>query len=352
MSSSRTWERGSETPGCSKAVGKVTSDYVQICVETLLHLAETSLGDANAATCRWPYCGSVSLLLIAPGSRGILARQAGRGKLLPSVAATVAESSGHVSFSDDELVAIGVDPADLNPFVFQGEPAELLVGQSIGHTALERRPLVRFGGRMTVVLPTAIGAAIRRFVIERASTAGDLRLFQSTCHLAQFSEVFLLGGADWDVEYMRMLEPDPDDGLREFVGAFDDDGYVHVLFVPDDFEEIAREGLASIHKLEDAMRGRIHDRVAELAREGDCRKGLVVLVHGGIGREFSPVWGDLPHGWHQLCVSAPDFMLLGSETDFTAMRAWKLLQRVDELEAKDVVLSKPARVLEPGGFRV
>ena len=147
-------------------------------------------------------------------------------------ASTVAESSGHVSFSDDDLVAIGVDPADLNPFVFQGEHAELLVGQSIGHTALERRPLVRFRGRMTVVLPTAVGAAIRRFVVECASTEGDLRLFQSTCHLAQFTEVFLLGRADWNIEYMRMLEPDPDDGIREFVGAFDDDAYVHLLLFP------------------------------------------------------------------------------------------------------------------------
>ena len=77
---------------------------------------------------------------------------------------------------------------------------------------------------MTVVLPTAIGAAIRRFVIERASAAGDLRLFQSTCHLAQFSEVFLLGRADWGVRYIEVLEPDPDDGMREFVGSFDDGG--------------------------------------------------------------------------------------------------------------------------------
>ena len=66
-------------------------------------------------------------------------------------------------------------------------------------------------------------------------------------------------------------------------------------------------------------------------------EGWTVLVHGGIGREFSPVWGDLPPGWHQLCVSPPDFMLLGNETDFTAMRAWKLLQQMDDLEEKGVV---------------
>ena len=312
------------------------ADYVQVCVETLLRLAERPWVKQTLRHVMALLRVSESVADRAGIARNSRTTSRPR-ETIPVSSSTVAESSGHASFSDDELVAIGVDPADLNPFVFQGEHAGLLVGQSIGHTALERRPLVRFRGRMTVVLPTAIGAAIRRLVIERASMAGDLWLFQSTCHLAQFSEVFLLGRADWDVEYTRMLEPDPDDGMREFVGASDDGGYVHVLFVPDDFEEIAREGLASIHKLEDAVRGRIEDRVSELAREGDCRRGLTVLVHGGIGREFAPVWGDLPDGWHQLCVSTPDFMLLGSETDFTAMRAWKLLQMVNELEATGVV---------------
>ena len=311
------------------------ADYVQVCVETLLRLEERPWVMQTLRHVMALLRVSESVADRAGVARN--SRTTSRPREASSVtASTVAESSGHVSFSDDELVAIGVDPADLNPFVLQGEHAELLVGQSFGHTALERRPLVRFRGGMTVVLPTAVGAAIRRFVIERASTAGDLRLFQSTCHLAQFTEVFLLGRADWDIEYVRMLEPDPDDGMREFVGTFDDDVYVHVLFVPDDFEEIAREGFASIHKLEDAVRGRIEDRASELAREGDRRRGLTVLVHGGFGREFSPVCGDLPDGWHQLCVSAPDFMLLGSEPDFTAMRAWKLLHRVDELEAEGV----------------
>ena len=62
-----------------------------------------------------------------------------------------------------------------------------------------------------------------------------------------------------------------------------------------------------------------------------------MLVHGGIGREFAPVWGELPDGWHQLCLSAPDFILLGGEADFTAMRAWKLLHMVNELESAGVV---------------
>ena len=311
-------------------------EYVQVCIETLLRITERPW-----AVQALRHVMALLRVSEAVAERAGIARNsrtASRPRETITVSvSTVTESSDYVSFSDDELVAVGVDPADLNPFVFQAEHAELLVGQSIGHTALERRPLVQFRGRMTVVLPTAIGAAIRRFVIEQASAVGELRRFQSECHLVQFTEVFLLGRADWDVRYTEMLEPEPDDGMREFVGTFDDGGYFHLLFVPDDFGVIIKGGLASIHKLKSAIRGRIQGQAIKLAGERDYRRGLTVLVHGGIGREFSPVWGELPQGWHQLCVSAPDFMLLGSETDFTAMRAWKLLQQVDDLEGKGVV---------------
>ncbi|MDE3256233.1 MAG: hypothetical protein OYM47_00155 [Gemmatimonadota bacterium] len=312
------------------------SDSVQVCVETLLSLEERpwvmqSLRHAMAML-RLSECIADRAGVVRYSSTTSRPRESINISL-----SDVDESSDLVIFSDDELVACGVDPVDLCPFVFQGHHAKLLTGQSIGHTALERRPLLRSRGKTTVVLPTAIGAAIRRYVIERALTAGDLRLFHSTYHLAQFSEVFRLGRADWDIEFVRMLESDTDDGLREFVGTFDDDGFVHLLYVPDNFEAIVADGLASIHKLQDVVRGRIHERVALLARKAGCRKGLTVLVHGGIGREFEPVWGDLPDRWHQLCISAFDFMLLGGEPDFTALRAWKLLQSVDELEAEGVV---------------
>lgn len=317
------------------------SDQVQLCIETLFRLQESPWA-AHALR------HVMALLRVSEsvaGRAGIVRNSRTTSKPTEPIAVNapgVAESTGHVRFSDDDLVALGVDPADLDPFVFQGEHVELLAAQSIGHTALERRPLVRFRGHTTVALPTSIGAAIRRFAVERAATGGDLQLFQSTYHLVQFTEVFLLGRADWGIEYDSMLsEPDPDDGIREFVGAFDDHAYVHVLFVSDDFEEVTREGLTSVHSLEDAVRERITDRAAELARDVRCQRGLTVLVHGGIGRGFEPVWGDLPDGWHQLCLSAPDFMLLGSATEFTATRAWKLLEMVGNLEARGVVLPNP-----------
>ena len=312
------------------------AEYVRICVETLLRIQGQPWVPKTLRHV-------MALLRVseAVAERAGTARNSRTdsvpGEKIAVDVSRLAQSSGHVSFDDEQLVTIGVGPAALSPFVIQREHTDLLVGQSMGHSALERRALVRFKGRLTVALPTAIGSAIRQFVIEQASVAGDLRLFQSTFHLAQFTEVFLLGRANWLIGYIEMLEPDPDDGMREFVGTFDDGGYVHVVFVPDDFEAMAKEGLASTHVLERAIRDRIQDRAALLAGERDYRRGLTVLVHGGIGREFSPVWGKLPQAWNQLCISAPDFMLLGSKSDFTATRAWKLLQQVDSLEARGTV---------------
>lgn len=315
---------------------QTNSDYVHACVETLLRLRERPWATQALR--------HVSALLRVSESvaerAGIVRNHRAESTPRDKISVTdsiVSEAIRHVRFTTDELATIGVDETDLEPFLFRGSHANRLLRQSLGHTELERRPLVRSRGQTTVTLPTSIGAAVRRLAVELADGAGDLRLFQSTYHLAQFSEAFLLGRADWDVEYVQMLDPDPDDGMREFVGAFDEDAYVHALFVPDDSREMAREGLASRHMLEEAVRTRIDRRAAEIARDRPCRRGLTVVIHGGLGREFSPVWGDLPSGWHQLCVSSPDFLLLGSETEFTAMRAWKLLQALSELEADGVV---------------
>ena len=312
------------------------SDYVQVCIGAFHRIPERSWVAETLRHVKAMLGLSEAVAKRAEVARYMRTESRPREEIAVNVS-TFRGASDHVSFNHEELVASGIDPADLDPFVFQMEHAGLLMGQSIGHTTLERRPLVRFRGRTIVVLPTAIGAAVRRFVIERARAAGDLGMFQSMCHQTQFSEVFLLGRAAWEIEYIKALKHDRDDDLREFIGTFDGGGYVHLVFVPDDFEKVAHEGIVSIHRIKGMVQDRIRDRAACLAAEPDFRRGLTVLVHGGIGREFSPLWGELPCGWHQLCLSAPDFMLLGNESEFTALRAWKLLQQVDDLEAKGVV---------------
>ena len=101
------------------------SDHVQACVGTLIRLHERPWAKQTLRHV-------MALLRVseAVADRAGIARNTrttGRPRETIGVrASAVAESSGHVRFSDDDLVAIGVDRADLNPFVFRREHAELL----------------------------------------------------------------------------------------------------------------------------------------------------------------------------------------------------------------------------------
>ena len=313
------------------------AEYVIACTSTLLRIGEQRPWAREARQHIMALLRVSEAVADRAGAERYVRTEGTPGEEIVLRASTVEESGRHVVFSDEDLAAMGVEPEELYPFAFLGKHAGSLAGETMGHSALERHPLVRFKGRTTVALPTAIGAAVRRFAIEQAEAAGDLQLFQSTFHLAQFSEAFILGRPSWSIEYTEMPEPDPGDGIREFIGTFDEGGYVHLAFVPDDFDVVAKTGLASTRPLEQAVTKRIRERAAELASRRDYRRGLTVLVHGGVGRRFSSALEqlpDFPGGWHRLCVSAPDFMLLGNVSDFTALQAWKLLQQVDELKAR------------------
>ena len=312
------------------------SYYVQTCIAALLRVADRPWAAEALA-----HAEALLRLSEAVSERAQVARYSlkecqPRQPVTIGTSTTVTQSAYHVSFDCDELDQIGVAAADLDPFVFQEQHKELIASESLGHTALERRPIVQFEGRAIVVLPTAIGAAIRRFAIERAVAAGEIKLFQSACHQDQFREVFLSGRPAWNIEYERFLEHDPDHDLREFIGTFDDGGYVHLVFVPDDFGEIAHVGLIGVQPFGGMLVHRLRERAAYLEAKPDYRRGLTVLVHGGIGRGFTKDVGDFPCNWHCLSLSVTDFIFLGNESEFTAKRAWKLLQQVADLEQRGV----------------
>lgn len=315
-------------------------EYVRTCIETLLEIAQERPWARKALR-------HLSVLLRvsdALAKRATVERNVATeskpGEKIGIRSSTIERSSRHVVFSKEDLAAMRVDSDALHPFSIQVDETIVLEGQELGNSFLERRPLLRCQDFTTVALPTAIGASIRRFAIEQAAGAGDLRLFQSTYHILQFSEVFLIGQAGWGVQYLEKLEPDPNEDSREFIGTFDEGGYVHVVFIPDNFQSVAEEGLASVCQIEEQVIQRMRDQAAAIESRQGYRRGLSVLVHGGIGRSFSSALDDcqkFPTNWHQLSVSMPDFMTLANMSDFTALRAWKLLAQVSKLETKDIL---------------
>ena len=312
------------------------SDYVQVCISTLNNLANE----------RWAFealSNVTSLLQIsdAVAERVGVSRNSDSNVLTPNdfedFESIINRANEYLIFSKKDLESIGVNPQNLEPFVFQTEHVGSLFDQTIGHSTLERRPLVRFEGQTIVVLPTAIGATIRRYILECASATGQIQRFQSEYLNIQFTELFHSARTGWEVEFVEFMHQ-PGSSLRDFVGTFDVGSYVYVLFIPDSFQEIAEAGLTSVHTLETKVADRINEQLLTLSNKSDFQRGLTILVHGGIGRVFSPIVAVNPSGWHPICLTQTDFMLLGCKDDFSALRAWKLLQQVEDLSQAGVTV--------------
>ena len=236
-----------------------------------------------------------------------------------------------VTFSREDIAGMGVSLNALLPFAFTPADAGLLAGETLGHTSLERKPLLCSEHRVIVALPTGVGAAVRRFLIEAAIKADDLDLLQSAVDATQFQEISELGCTGWHLDAVSDPQPVGIDGAIELVGRFDEGGYAHIVFIPDILREAAQDGLQGVHVISTGLERWIERRIGELALRPDYRRGFTIVIHGGVGRGFAADFGVAPEGWRVVALSAPDFMRFAWDTEFTALRAWKILTQERKL---------------------
>ena len=82
-----------------------------------------------------------------------------------------------VLFSANDPEVSRISLGDLQPFLFKMPESELL-GQSLGHTSLERYPVFQFGDLICLAMPTAVGSAATRYILEMAASLGVTAKFE------------------------------------------------------------------------------------------------------------------------------------------------------------------------------
>jgi hypothetical protein len=236
-------------------------------------------------------------------------------------------------FCQRDLAALGVDAAALKPFIFDMRFPERLVDEPAGNTSLERSPLVVDGDDICLVLPTAVSAAIRYFIVGELERSGHIRPFRRAlagAYTALFHETAVLGGG------MAPAIPfSPATGFGEAVWEFDTGYYLHFLFFVDGLDGIATEGLASVDpRLFDG--GEDFDRAVRRARDDAFRKpgfraGVSLIVGCGVGRGVVIGFGeeDLPD-WRVVSCPAHDLVTLSETADFKASSLWRILDARDK----------------------
>lgn len=234
-----------------------------------------------------------------------------------------------VRFSLQEIADLGIDLDDLAPFGFVPSGLAKLRRERVGHSSLERSPIIGRPTEVYLVLPSAIGPAITRFLVETFTESGVISAF-ATAVADQYATLFrntpVLGGSRVPIEFRRA-----NGGFAAAAMTEIDHGlYLNFIFVADDLEGFEEAGVlgpfpntGEWDKLIDHWIHQSWEKARELR---DFVGGMTLIVACGVGRAFPHLGLDTPReGWRVETISAPDLITLSWLPDFKPLSLWRIM---------------------------
>lgn len=270
--------------------------------------------------------------------RNVVGESEPLGAIPKSVRGSLSSKRRAIRFTDKQLEELGIEINDLAEFRFDPSKRHHLAGDLIGHSELERYPLVYRNGEVHLLLPTAVTAAIRRFVVERMESLGLTSTFAGAlaCEYANLmSNTRLLGKhAGADLEFRET-----ENGLLAGVSAQADEGYfVNLVFVCDTLQGFEDGGLigmlpeASHKKLSQDIEAWIDHAYDAVRKTDDFRGGLSIVVGCGIGRGMLQSEADKQReNWRVEFIGAPDLVTLSRLHGFNTLSLLRMLDGRDKL---------------------
>ncbi|NEH46624.1 hypothetical protein GR215_33020 [Rhizobium leguminosarum] len=255
----------------------------------------------------------------------------------------LAQGARSVRFRLQDIFSLGLIARDIAPFVLDATDYPRLATDILGNSTLERQPLIRAGHDWIVALPTAIGAAARQFIMESAKHASALPQLQAALTAVELQEIY-----QWLLPSWEMTAPSEVRSIGRQVHAvraqFDVGAYALIVLVSDDLTEAMRTGLNASDTIPDATCREITRLEAELAARGDFRRGLTIVVRGGVGRGYMMNVRTDAAAWQHADLELGDAVRMGRDGPFTAKRVWKLLARRNEIASQGLT------IVNAGGF--
>mgnify|MGYP000359325356 CR=1 FL=1 len=241
--------------------------------------------------------------------------------------------AARVTFSESDLVDAGLDPEILGGFCLPSNRRAVGVGAH-GDSNLERQPLVRFRDAIVVALPSCLGVAIRRAVIETCLRLGtDFALRQSIL-IAQTDELSLnpiIHSIDFPpTELPRNSQVVPSEPV-EFQPGY----WCQVILVTDDFVDFEKTGFARpgpSEKTNEDLMTAIDGAAAEIRARPGFKLGMTLIVLCGYGRGQALNFARPPY-WMVAGLSSYDLDVLGWRHDCTVEDLMKFLLAEGTAEA-------------------
>ncbi len=252
-------------------------------------------------------------------------------------------SKRNILFSKSDLDQLGISTSLLSEFEFQPVLRSAILSQSPLHTELERRPVIFHGDAALLLLPTAVGLAITRFVIERVLSMGLVPNFESAL-AADFARLFrdtpLLGGrarAPIGFQVVRGHR------VASVIRQVDRGRYLQIVFLVDGFAGFEEGGLGGQNPDPDVWGSVFEEHMihaaADASKEPGFRGGISLFVACGYGRSVACTLGrDLPTAWRTEWITAHDLVTLSWLTGFNGLSLWRLLDAQEAVKRQGVAL--------------
>jgi len=218
-----------------------------------------------------------------------------------------------------------------------------MLDEHIGHSTLERYPLLFRNGSIIFALPSAVSCAIRRLVIERMEGAGMRDAFVAGLargYAETFSRVRLLGGhIGAPIEFKRTRK-----GMLAGTTMRVDRGrYLNLVFFIDTLDGFEAGGLIGLSSEIGELESKINewiDHGSQVASEEEgFRDGITLLVSCGVGRgtALSFERRERPN-WRMEFINAPDLYTLSWVRHFEPLFLWRLFEAREKLQALGATL--------------
>jgi len=259
--------------------------------------------------------------------------------------ADISSLSNRVRFTEQEFTRLGIDSRDLVPFTCDLVNRDQLVQQGPCVTLLEKQPLVVSQGNCYIMLPSAISAAIRIFIVEEVAKHNmtpQLEKQLANSYTKHFHSIPLLGNLSRPPLYFtRSMTSNL--FISSLVVHIDKGRSLHLIFLLDDFDNKEVGWLLghspNIKDVSDEITKIIKDANDFAKRKDDFKDGITLIVPCGWGRSFGfsiPEMGL--ENWKIEVLSAPDLTSMSLSTGFTALSLWRLLYARDKLSAAGGIL--------------
>jgi len=250
-----------------------------------------------------------------------------------------------LTFSRNDLSRLGIDADQLNPFVIQNDQMDCLLTERVGHSSLERHPIVRFGEDYVLASPTSVSPAILRYLVERMTEGNLINEFSTMVRFQQAHTIFNealrpLGTTPVELTVPSWSEKMP--SIDSIVCKFDENKYAHIVLLHDDISEILKHGIDSQQILKSAIEKKVNNYLRSVSNRlleiPSSSGGITFVIMCGLGRGHSIALKNWSDTWHLVFMSAPDFMQFAFAEDASVLRMWKLEEQMKIVSQNDVTI--------------